>query len=614
MNKFFKPLLILVVLFQVSLTYAKGMSKKERVSSFIEEMINDKVSSNLKNYLSSNTINIFDLKQGEDKVNTYSPNGYKIIREEGNLVVAEIWGKDKNWVHELTFKFEGKKNKWFFVVKDKPDEGYVNLWYSVKSYINNYGFETPQEAVESFCEDMKNRNVSKKFGQYISSPTLKSKNINESEHKINSYSIEGFKITSNSGNTVKAKIWGNDKGWMHELTFKSEKYDGKYYLTTTSPSGQGYVDLWSRARTNISDEIKEGTTDINLIYKKDSKKGRVEAFLADMQNKDVNHKVNKYISPKTKLRKGINAKDHMINAYTIYGFKVISEKGNTVKAHIWGRNKSWTKELTFNLFQENDVWYFTSTSPSKYNYVDLWSSSKEADEINANSTKKDRVRDFLTDMKNGTLRNKLNVYVSPSHVYDKGLKEDVHKLNNFSIDGFEIISEVGNKIKAEIWGTNRSFTHELTFVLFLEDGEWYFTGTNPSSLDYIDLWTNDRRNINAEPEVGLGTKEALIKDFLTEMKDKSISNKIKKYIAPSAIQAYGINPDAHKLNSYVIIGFQILKKDGNKVYTKVWGSGKLEHHLTFTLLKENNRWYMDGNLPSEYNYVTPWIKEKSVNR
>jgi len=69
------------------------------------------------------------------KVDNYTIWGHSIesYTTEG-IVVTKVWGKDREWVHELTFKLRKEKGKLYLVPSENSDN-YISPWWSRKTYI-----------------------------------------------------------------------------------------------------------------------------------------------------------------------------------------------------------------------------------------------------------------------------------------------------------------------------------------------------------------------------------------------------------------------------------------------------------------------------------------------
>lgn len=79
-------------------------------------------------------------------------------------------------------------------------------------------------------------------------------NINTADYKVNNYSISGFSIESYSAADalVIAKVWGEGKKWIHQLTFKVVKEKGSLYLMPGRHS-EAYIDPWFAVKTYVKE-------------------------------------------------------------------------------------------------------------------------------------------------------------------------------------------------------------------------------------------------------------------------------------------------------------------------------------------------------------------------
>ncbi|MEI6122674.1 MAG: hypothetical protein WCQ95_03525 [Bacteroidota bacterium] len=136
-------LILVLSLFGFACSTAKltktGDTEKKYVSDFLSYM-DHKDKPQYKNmmdcispsYIKKNTINISNYK-----VNNYSIWGYSVdsYSQYDGMVVAKIWGEDKKWIHELTFKLVKEKGK-LYLLPSKHSEDYIDPWFLVKTYIN----------------------------------------------------------------------------------------------------------------------------------------------------------------------------------------------------------------------------------------------------------------------------------------------------------------------------------------------------------------------------------------------------------------------------------------------------------------------------------------------
>jgi hypothetical protein len=85
----------------------------------------------------------------------------------------------------------------------------------------------------------------------ISPAYIQSQGINKWDFKVDNIAIAGYSIERyDPKGLVKAKIWGTDRAWVHELTFQLRKEKGKIYLVP-SASKDGYITPWSEKKDFI---------------------------------------------------------------------------------------------------------------------------------------------------------------------------------------------------------------------------------------------------------------------------------------------------------------------------------------------------------------------------
>ncbi|MBN2571815.1 MAG: hypothetical protein JXA68_06775 [Ignavibacteriales bacterium] len=73
-----------------------------------------------------------------------------------------------------------------------------------------------------------------------------------SNFKVNSYFPTGYSIDSYSDGVTKAQIWGEEKSWVHLLTFKVVIENEKYYLYPGGASDE-WIDPWFEVETYINE-------------------------------------------------------------------------------------------------------------------------------------------------------------------------------------------------------------------------------------------------------------------------------------------------------------------------------------------------------------------------
>lgn len=199
------------------------------------------------------------------QINYYSPKGAKIksVKENG-MVEAYIWGEDKGWVNLLTFKVVKEGGKVYVYPKGHTDNNYIHPWYEVETDAdmdnpdeNDPNAKEKQELVEKICKAMVNEKET--FGKdmrlYIAPSYYKSNDIDPYNYQVNSYTPKGYSVGKmDRRGYIKAKIWGEDRGWVHELTFKVVEEGGLFYVMPGKHySGTEYVDPWYSVEANVED-------------------------------------------------------------------------------------------------------------------------------------------------------------------------------------------------------------------------------------------------------------------------------------------------------------------------------------------------------------------------
>jgi len=108
------------------------------------------------------------------------------------------------------------------------------------------------EFLEIWIDDASNDD---KLMNFISPKYLNKNNLNKSEYNVNLYYPVNFKIKSidKENSLVTALIWGEDKKWIHKLTFKVVREDGKLYVYPSQYTTSMYIYPWSQLESNVSE-------------------------------------------------------------------------------------------------------------------------------------------------------------------------------------------------------------------------------------------------------------------------------------------------------------------------------------------------------------------------
>jgi hypothetical protein len=87
----------------------------------------------------------------------------------------------------------------------------------------------------------------------ISPKYIKDNNLNTSVFKVDNYSTWGHSIeTYTAKGMITAKIWGQNREWVHLLTFKLSKENGKLYIVPSAHS-ESYISPWWERQTYIKE-------------------------------------------------------------------------------------------------------------------------------------------------------------------------------------------------------------------------------------------------------------------------------------------------------------------------------------------------------------------------
>ncbi|MBI1221461.1 MAG: hypothetical protein GC180_02560 [Bacteroidetes bacterium] len=240
---------------------------RELVNKILYDMVNDQddFGTSARKYIAPSYYKKEHLDKYDYKINYYSPKGSEIkeVRSDG-IVTAYIWGSDKSWVNLLTFKVVMENGQAYVWPKGHTDNNYIHPWYEVEKDVtyegpkkggnDNIKKDEKTELVEKICYAMcyAKDDFATEMRLYIAPSYYKRENIDPFSYKVNSYSPVGYSLESYSGNIIKVKIWGEDRGWVHELTFKVVEESGLYYVMPGKYySETKYVDPWYSVETYV---------------------------------------------------------------------------------------------------------------------------------------------------------------------------------------------------------------------------------------------------------------------------------------------------------------------------------------------------------------------------
>ncbi len=141
-----KPAIILIAIFlpvvfascTVNKLSKKGVPEKKIVTDLLDMFVGSFTpdAAKMMKFISPKYIaeNKLDLKFLQ--VNTYSPEGYKVLSydSETGTIKTEIWGEDKEWVHALVFKVV-MENKKLYLYPGRYSKSFIDPWFKVQAYI-----------------------------------------------------------------------------------------------------------------------------------------------------------------------------------------------------------------------------------------------------------------------------------------------------------------------------------------------------------------------------------------------------------------------------------------------------------------------------------------------
>jgi hypothetical protein len=87
----------------------------------------------------------------------------------------------------------------------------------------------------------------------ISHQYISKNKIDKAHFKVDNYTIWGYSIEDyHNDGKVTAKVWGNERGWIHLLTFKLSKESGKLYIVPSQHSTD-YISPWWERQTYVKE-------------------------------------------------------------------------------------------------------------------------------------------------------------------------------------------------------------------------------------------------------------------------------------------------------------------------------------------------------------------------
>lgn len=215
-----------------------------------------------KKFLAPSYMNDKGLYAVKYKVNNYTIYGHsnESFNPTTGTINALIWGQDRSWIKRLVFTII-KENGYFYIYPSSISSmDYIEPWTSMVNDVsvttnNTVDFKEGKKVVSGFLDAIKTGNSSTDIfiKSFLSPKYLLNGGYYDPKYKVNTYSLYGYEIESSdaiSGKVI-AKIWGQDKGWIHRLYFNVIKEDGNYYLSPSKVSESFYIYPWESADTYI---------------------------------------------------------------------------------------------------------------------------------------------------------------------------------------------------------------------------------------------------------------------------------------------------------------------------------------------------------------------------
>jgi len=116
-----------------------GINEKEFTSCFIDLMKaeNSPDYRKMMDYIAPSYIKANNIINIENcKVNNYNVHEYNMIcwDQPSGIITYHIWGKDKLWTHEVSFKIV-IENKKLWLMPSKHEDNWIDAWHKVKTFI-----------------------------------------------------------------------------------------------------------------------------------------------------------------------------------------------------------------------------------------------------------------------------------------------------------------------------------------------------------------------------------------------------------------------------------------------------------------------------------------------
>ncbi len=589
-------------------------------------------------YLKKNKLNI-----DYYKVNRYSPVDYcvKSFDKSTGTVVADIWGSDKSWIHELSFQVVNEKGD-YYLWPMEHSESWIEPWSNVttnvssatcrvSNYVTGSG-NLEKDFVTKFLDYMiSDENEDKYKRDLISKGYIDAYDLNIKDFKINTYFPVGYEIESYDPSTgiVSTQVWGEDKGWVHRLTFKIVKENGKMYFYPSRHSDE-YIDPWHKAETYINEEtVTESTYDFDPVYAS-SKNDYVTKFIQAWIDDEDDDYLRRFISPDYCDDEVVDLNDYYINNYSPVDFCVVGQEGSYTIAYVWGSDKGWIHKVYFEVTSEDGDYYLYPSEISENDYVYPWykvetyvdealCSATTSTGTNNYTDPSEMLDDFLQLMVDDADYDDFKPFIAPSYAKSNNININDYKINKYFPEGYCVgkYDLVTGKINSKIWGSDKGWIHELIFKVVSENGKIYFYPSSHSD-SYIDPWFEantyvDDANCNGSSTGntvvnGEGAKE-LARKFLEYMvSDDNEESDKRAFISPKFCSDKSISANDYKINTYYPVDYCVGDYDASSgiVTTYIWGSDKgWVHKLTFKVTSEGGKDYFYASEASG-DYIYPW--------
>lgn len=359
----------------------------------------------------------------------------------------------------------------------------------------------------------------------------------------------------------------------------------------------------------------------------------VEEVLSNMVNGRT-MSVSKYVSPAYLKAHGINPSDYKINTYSPTDYVVDENKGNgVVSTRIMFSNGNANRLVFIVTFENGNYYLMPGRAPSTYFYVDPWhivetnvtgggsgGGGKSTTPTETESRK--IVGDVLTHMidRQSDFNENGSKYIAPSYYKAKNISKSDYKINSYTVTTYEITSvQSGGIVVALIYGSGKTWAHELTFKCVKEGGKVYVYPKGHTDNKYIHPWYEVETDVlekrNNTKTVTKDEKTELVEKILYGMvyEKESFETDMQIYIAPSYYKANNLVPSVYKVNSYSPVGYSIESSRNGIVIAKIWGSDRgWVHELTFKVVTESGLLYvMPGEHYESVEYVDPWFSVRT---